>query len=118
MGEILLIAADWQLRALVGAQLLEEGCQVRVLPSLDVALAFLLRGGELPCQTIVDMQGSRIESCALADLWRLSGQAPLILCGGATSQATLAREDLPPVQVLLRPFHVGDLVGQVRRALP
>jgi len=118
VGEILLIAADWQLRALVRAQLLEEGYQVRALPSLNVALASLLRGAEPPCLTIVDMQGCRIEPCALADLWRLAGQAPLIVCGGAASQATLARKDLPPVQVLLRPFRVGDLVGQVRRALP
>jgi DNA-binding NtrC family response regulator len=117
VGEILLIAEDWQLRALVRAQLLEEGYQVRALPSLDVALAFLLRGAEPPCLILVDMEGCRIEPCALTELWQLTGQAPLIVCGGAVSQATLAQKDLPPAQVLLRPFRVGDLVGQVRRAL-
>ena len=117
MGEILLIAADWQLRALVRAQLLEEGFDVRALPSLKIALAYLLRSGGQPRLTIVDTQGLQVEARQLSDLWRLTGQAPLILCGGALSGGALTQEGLEPSEVLLRPFRVGDLVAQVRKVL-
>lgn len=117
MGEIILIAADWQLRVLVRAQLLEEGYSVRALPSLEIALAYLLRGGERPRLTILDTQGIELEARKLSDLQRLSGGSPLILCGGALSRRGLGQEDLPPAQVLLRPFRVGDLVEQARRLL-
>jgi DNA-binding response OmpR family regulator len=117
VGEILLIAADWQLRALVRAQLLEEGFDVRALPSLEIALAYLLRSGGQPRLTIVDTQGLQVEARQLSDLWQLTGQAPLILCGGALSRGLLAQESQLPAVVLLRPFRVGDLVAQVRKVL-
>jgi DNA-binding response OmpR family regulator len=117
VGEILLIAADWRLRALVRAQLLEEGYAVNALPSLELALATLIRGGEQPGLTILDMQGIEIQVRALSELWRLTGEAPLFLCGGAFGRAELSQEGMPPAQVLLRPFRVGDLVEQVRKVL-
>jgi DNA-binding response OmpR family regulator len=117
VGEILLIAADWQLRALVRAQLLEEGYSVRAVPSLEIAVAHLAGSGEQPRLTILDTQGIDLDAPVLSDLWRLSGGAPLILCGGVFSRAELRQEGLPPAQVLLRPFRVGDLVGQVRKVL-
>jgi DNA-binding response OmpR family regulator len=117
VGEILLIAADWQLRALVRAQLLEEGYAVRALPSLEIALAHLLRSGGQPRLTIVDTQGLQVEARQLAELRRLTGQTPLILCGGVSGGGALAQEGLSPTEVLLRPFRVGDLVAQVRKVL-
>jgi DNA-binding response OmpR family regulator len=117
VGEILLIAADWQLRALVRAQLLEEGYSVTAAPSLEIALAHLVRSGEQPRLTILDTQESEVDAGVLSGLWRLSGGAPLILCGGAFNRAELSQEGLPPVQVLLRPFRVADLVEQVRKVL-
>jgi DNA-binding response OmpR family regulator len=115
-----MIAADWQFRTLVRAQLLEEGFEVKALPSLETALAYLIRSGEQPWLTIVDMQGSENEARALSDLRRLAGEAPLIVCGGilgcaTLNKAALRQQELPPAQVLLRPFRVGDLVREVRR---
>ena len=116
MAEILLIAADRHLRALVRAQLLDEGYAVRALPSLGIAMAYLARSGEQPRLTILDMQGLDIEAQALSDLWRLSGEAPLILCGGMLSRTALSQRGLPPTaRVLLRPFRVGDLVEEVKK---
>jgi DNA-binding response OmpR family regulator len=115
VGEILLIAADWQFRALVRAQLLEEGYELRALPSVESALSSLVRGDEPPRLIILDMKAVNVEAGVLWDLWRLSGEAPLVLCGGALDRAMLGRENLPPARVLLRPFRVGDLVDEVRR---
>ena len=117
MGEILLIAADWELRVLVRAQLLEEGFEVRALPSLEGALAHLIRSGERPRLTILDAQDEAMDARGVSDLWRLTGEAPLILCGGALSRVALSQEGWPPARVMLRPFRVGDLVAQVRRML-
>jgi DNA-binding response OmpR family regulator len=117
VDEILLIAADWQLRALVRAQLVEEGYEVMALPSLQIGLAHLVRCDGPPCLAIVDTRGAQVQAEQLTDLWRLSGEAPLILCGDAWSRGALTREGLPPAEVLLRPFRVGNLVDQVRRLL-
>jgi DNA-binding response OmpR family regulator len=115
VGEILLISADWQFRALVRAQLLEEGFQVRALSSLEAALATLMGGSEQPRLTILDLQGVEGEARAVSDLWRLTGEASLILCGGPSSQADLSQEGWPPARVMLRPFRIGDVVKEVRR---
>jgi hypothetical protein len=80
-------------------------------------MAYLLRGGEQPQLAVLDVREPRIEVKEINDLWQLTGQAPLILCGGTLSRALLADEDLPPVQVLLRPFRIGDIVERVRKAV-
>ena len=85
MGEILLISADWPFRALVRAQLLEEGFQVRAFESLEAALATLMHGSEQPRLTILDMQGIEAGARVVSDLRQLTGEAPLILCGTSTS---------------------------------
>lgn len=125
MGKIFLIAADWQFRALVRAQLLEEGFEVKPWPSLKAALQDLLISGEQARLTILDTKDLHFEAGATADLLRLMRDTPLILCGDAMSQsslsnlvagrATMGRESPPPVRVLLRPFRVGALIEAVRR---
>ena len=113
----MLIAADWQFRRLVYAQLLEEGFSVLALPALEAALAYLLQGGEPSRLTVLDLQGQQATGAQLKDLSRLSGRAPLIVCGGALDRATLAQAGLPSARVMLRPFSVGDLVQEVQRVL-
>lgn len=119
--KLLLIASDWQFRALVRAQLIEAGYKVVAFPRLDVALAYLMHGpgvaggGEQPAATIVDLVGLGASVSALVDLWQLSGQAPLLLCGGILDRAVLDAAGLPPARVLTRPFSVGDVVSEVRR---
>jgi DNA-binding response OmpR family regulator len=116
VGEILLIAAGWRLRALVRAQLLEEGFEVCALPALEVALAHLSRGGERPALILLDTQGLAFDAQALSNLRRLSGQAPLMLCAGASSPVEAWQEGGAAARVLRRPFRVGDLVEEVRRS--
>ncbi|HSJ56008.1 MAG TPA: hypothetical protein VLC95_02445 [Anaerolineae bacterium] len=117
---MLLIAGDWQFRALVRAQLIETGYEVIAFPRLDVALAYLMRGprredGTQPAATIVDLTELDASLAMLVDLWRLTDQAPLLLCGGILDRTLLQSEKLPPAHVLRRPFSVGDVVNEVRR---
>ena len=117
MEDVLLIAADRQFRRLAFAQLLEEGYSVLALPSLETALAYLLRGGEPPRLAVLDLHEQMVAGRQIDDLSQITGRAPLILCGGAMNRATLTQADPPRATVLLRPFTVGDLLHQVRRAL-
>jgi hypothetical protein len=104
------------MRALVRAQLLEEGYSVRALPSLEMAVAYLLRSEERPRLAIIEAEGIQAEARQVTELWLLTGQAPLILCVGALGRELL-EEDLPPARLLQRPFRVGDVVKEVRRVL-
>lgn len=115
MGEILLVATDWQFRALVRAQLLEEGFGVRAQPSLEQGIAYQLGSHEQFRLIIVDVEGTEAEARMLWDLWRLSGEPPLILCEGRLDRWSQERAALPPGYVLLRPFRVGDLIALVRK---
>jgi DNA-binding response OmpR family regulator len=117
VDEILLIAADWGFRALLRAQLLEEGFEVRSWPSLEAALAYLMRGGEPPQAIVLDAESIEVESRKVSDLWRLAGGVPLLLCGGASSRAALDQRDLPPATVLMRPFRIRDVVQEVGKAV-
>ena len=125
MGKIFLIAADWQFRALVRAQLLEEGFEVRPWPSSKAALQDLIISGERARLTILDTKDLDFEAGATGDFLRLMGDTPLVFCGDALSQSSLStlltsrakvgQEGPPPDRVLLRPFRVGDLVEEVQR---
>lgn len=114
-AKLLLIAADWQFRALVRAQLIEAGYEVMAFPRLDVALLYLMRGGAPPWLTIVDLPGLDANVSTLVDLRRLTGQVPLLLCGGILDRAVIDAEELQPARVLMRPFSVGDVVREVRK---
>jgi DNA-binding response OmpR family regulator len=117
VDEILLIAADWQFRALLRAQLLEEGFEVKSWPSLENALVFLIRGGEPPQAIVLDTESVCVESRIVSDLWRLADMAPLLLCTGAGGRAELDGMQLPPSMILVRPFRIRDVVREVHRAV-
>jgi hypothetical protein len=117
MDRLLLVAPGWQFRALVRAQLIEAGHEVHSFPRLDVALAYLARGGERSAVTVVDLSGLGATARMLSGLWTLSGRAQLLLCGGGLDRALLGADGVPPARVLLRPFSVGDVVAGVERML-
>jgi DNA-binding response OmpR family regulator len=112
---ILVIAADWQFRALVRAQLLEEGYEVQAFPDLEVALFHLEHGGSRPQLAILDSKDLRIEPDSVSQLWRLMDQGPLLLCAGLLDRGLLDQVGMPPARLLVCPFSVGDVVAKVRR---
>lgn len=115
MGRILLIAADWQFRALVRAQLLEEGYEVQAFPGLETAQLHQERGGPRPRLAIIDTTDLRIESDGVSRLWQLMDQGPLLLCAGLLDRGIVDEVGMPPARLLVRPFCVGDVVAEVRR---
>jgi hypothetical protein len=65
--KIALLAADWQPRALIRAQLIEEGFDVAATDTWD-ALRALLRPGSKPQLVIVDLKGLPEPAAVLRDL--------------------------------------------------
>lgn len=118
MGEILLIAADWQFRALVRSELLEEGYRVTALPSLGYAVAFLRRTRERPQVIVLDARGMEVGAGALPELSSLTGESAIVFCDSRASRSVSAQEDAEPAVVLLRPFTVGEVVEEVRKLIP
>lgn len=117
MGEVLLIGENWRFRALVRAQLLEEGYDVTALPSLDAAMSFLRGGGRLPRVTVFDGQGLGAAEVELVDLRHMTGKAPILHCAGLLSRYALAQEDSIAEKVLFRPFSIGNVIDEVQKLI-
>jgi CheY-like chemotaxis protein len=116
MAQVLLVADDWRERALMLAQLQEEGYTVHAVSTVRWAIALLCRGLIAPDVSIVDLIGHDPAERDLVTLHRLIGDAPLVLCTGVYGQAG-TQGWLTPARVLVRPFCIQDVVEAVRGVL-
>ncbi|HEV2425570.1 MAG TPA: hypothetical protein VGZ29_12150 [Terriglobia bacterium] len=136
---VLIISRDWQSRALLRAQLIEEGCDVRALTSPAAASKLLARppaqsprseaeshktktsGGFLAVLVLADISliSDRVEIDELKSLARkLPAGAALwaIASHDSTDKERLAILKGPRLEnVLFRPIDAGKLVEQIRR---
>jgi hypothetical protein len=113
-ARIWLIAPDWEVRALVRAQLLEEGYDVTAMESWET-LETLLQAEDVtpPALVIAELTGN--EPPAALALLRAFPTRRLVLRGaGAPAAAALRAASIDAV--LSRPYAVGDVV-QTARAL-
>jgi DNA-binding NtrC family response regulator len=120
-GGVLLIAADWQSRALALAELQEAGYDVTALPGLRHALAALAapaRRAAWPALIILDVRaGEDAAPGRVEDLVALAAGVPLILVVGAFDRAAWEPLRARVAALLVRPVTVGALVDTVRRVL-
>ena len=116
-GELLLVATDWQSRALLLAELQEAGFPVRAAPGLQWAIAWLLRGevGK-PALLVVDVHQDPLAlPDQVATLHRLSGGAPLVLIVGVYQRRAFEPLRASCAAFLVRPITIGQVVEVVRR---
>ncbi|MCD6552730.1 MAG: response regulator [Anaerolineae bacterium] len=116
MAQVLLVVNDWRERALILAQLQEEGYTVHAVSTVPWAIALLCRGLIAPDVAIVDVVGQDVAERDLVTLRELIGDAPLVLCTGVYERAD-TQSILAPTRVLVRPFRVQDVVDAVREVL-
>jgi DNA-binding response OmpR family regulator len=111
---IWLIAPTWQVRALVRAQLIEEGYEVTAVEGWD-ALAELL-GEEVtaPHLVIVELTGAEPPG-ALSLLRSMPVPRIALRAAGDPTVAALRAEGVD--RVLSRPYSVGDVAHAVRALL-
>ena len=111
--EIALIMKDWQERAFIRAQLIEEGYEVTGIETIQKAIARLCQGTLEPHLIILDTSGQDLDDKFLADLRALTGNAPIIVCSGPYDLAGFDPQGAKPNRVLVRPFTVRELVEAV-----
>lgn len=116
MAQVLLVVGDWRERALILAQLQEEGHTVHAANTVRWAIAQLGRGLVAPDVAVVDLVAQDAAEQDLVTLRRLIGEVPLVLCTGVYERAD-AQDRLAPARVLVRPFRVQDVVDVVRDVL-
>ncbi len=116
--DILLVAADWQSRALLLAELQEAGYAVRALPGLRQALRALIGRRLRPRLILLDVHGdSDAAPPYAAQLADLAGGVPLVLLIGAFDAAAWGPFADRDAEILRRPVSVGQVAAAVRRRL-
>ena len=116
--DILLVAADWQSRALLLAELQEAGYSVIAAPGLRHAYRALLGGKARPRLILLDASGDEDAIPAYVEaLGELAPGALLIVLVGAYDLATWQPLRDHAAEVLRRPLTVGEAVEAVRRGL-
>ena len=113
--DIMLLAAEWQPRALMRAQLIEDGFDVLGTETWPATRRHLKRG-IVPRIVIVDLKGLPDPARVLDDLRALMDPGHVLVLAAA---GTVGRRDLERqgFHVLSRPFAINDLVGGSRRLL-
>ena len=117
MHSILLAGKDWQARALLRAQLLEEGIAVDAYESVSDALAALRPKAKLPDLLIADISSSDEPSADVQALAMWAHKLPIWII---TSRTYIIQQGLRGhgfEMILLRPVDIGELVDQAKRKL-
>jgi len=113
MAEVVLVGKDWRTRALLRAQLLEEGVQVEAYELLQDALQALVPS--LPALLVADLCASddlRADIHFLAD-W--TARVPTWILASHSPQVAKQLERHNFERVFFRPVDVGELVSLIRR---
>jgi hypothetical protein len=113
--DIALLAAEWQPRALLRAQLIEEGFEV-VATDTWIEMRRLLRPASRPRLAIIDLQGSPDPDQMLHDLATIMGPSRVLVL---TAIATVLpdRIEARGFRVVRRPITIGGIVAAAARAI-
>lgn len=117
MRHILIAGKDWQARALLRAQLLEEGFEVEAYETVPDALVALGPGTNLPDLFIADVSASDDPSADVEALSALSRKLPIWIIATRTYIIEKGLRGHGFEMILLRPVDVGELVEQIKQRL-
>ena len=117
MAEVVLAGKDWTERALLRAQLLEEGIDAEAYLTVREAFRSLDDAEFLPALVIADLGASDDPAGEIELLSRWAAQIPTWIIA---SRSTIVERDLRGhgfEVILFRPVDVGELVEQIKRRL-
>ena len=117
MSGIVIAGKDWQSRALLRAQLLDEGFKVEAHETIPEALVTLEPGTDLPDLFIADISASDDPSADVEALSAWSRKVPIWIIA---SRAYIIEKGLKGhgfEMILLRPVDVNELVDQIKQRL-
>lgn len=113
---VLLIIPDWQTRALIHAQLVEDGYEVGTAPSLDRALKWLLRGlWPDVAVVLLDLRDETPDEQLARKLGALRSLAPVMALTGPFGPNRDALTRMGVQAILSRPVTVGQVTAALRQ---
>ena len=115
MGKVILAGKDWQARALLRAQLIEDGVSVEAYETVREALVRLEFFSVVPALLIADISASDHPS---EDVERLELRAKRIsiwLIASHTSSVKGGLEGRGFERLFFRPVDMGELVQQIKQ---
>jgi CheY-like chemotaxis protein len=117
VSRIFIAGNDWQSRALLRAQLLEEGFEVEAHESVHDALSTLTPGATLPDLLIADVSASGDPSTDVKGLSAWSRKLPTWIIASRTYIIEKGLRGHGFEMILLRPVDIGELVDQIKQRL-
>ncbi len=115
MAQVILVGKEWQWRALVRAQLIEEGVDVEAYLTARAALEST--GELLPELIIADLTESDDLQGEVEELAKWVRQVPIWVLAGRDLIAGKLLRGRGFEMVLYRPIDVGELVEQIKRRI-
>jgi CheY-like chemotaxis protein len=113
--QVFLAGKDWQARALLRAQLLEEGVGVEAFETVREALAQLEFYAVRPALLLADISASDHPSADGESLANWAKRIPIWIIASHTSSVPGGLDGRGFERLLFRPIDLGELVEQVRQ---
>jgi CheY-like chemotaxis protein len=115
MAQVLLLGKDWQARALLRAQLLEEGLDVEACETALEASRSSESGELLPALVVADLASSDDPAAEAEALAAWSKQVPVWAIASHNLILDNSLKGRGFEMILFRPVDVGELVEQIKR---
>ena len=115
MAQVILVGKEWQARALLRAQLIEEGVEVEAYQTVSEALEGL--GDLLPALLLADLTDSDNPAAEIEELSKWTKQIPVWIIAGRSVITGKNLRGHGFEMILFRPIDVGELVEQIKQRL-
>ncbi len=117
MAEVVLAGKDWKARALLRAQLIEEGLGVEAHESVGAALESLEASPGLPGLLIADLASSDNPSADADQLASWTALIPIWILASHTLIVDKSLKGRGFEMILFRPVDLRELVAQIKQRL-
>ena len=117
VAQVLLAGKDWHARALLRAQLIEEGVSVEAYETVEEALAQLEFRSLLPALLIADISGSDDPSADIESLTAWAKTIPIWIIASHTLSVKGGLQGRGFETLLFRPVDVRNLLQQIQQRL-
>ncbi len=114
---VVLICKDWSTRALLRAELLEEGVDVVAVEDTGEAVMAVELAGSPPPLIIADLSSSDQPEADADWLAELPRAVPVWIIAGKTEMVSKDLEKRGFEKILFKPLDAGELVEQIKRRL-
>jgi DNA-binding NtrC family response regulator len=117
MEQIMISGKDWTARALLRAQLIEDGFDVEAYEDVQVLVDRLWGSADMPSLVIVDLFESEDPLEDIATLSHWAKLLPIWIMAGHGTAGANALEGRGFERVLFRPLDIGRLVQAIKDRL-